>query len=285
MKEQKADNESKQLEKIRECLKPSTTPLEIYDSISEKRVDGTGDWIQEEPLFQAWIERKTPILWLSGGPGAGKSFISSNIIRCLTQLYPQGIQDPRRISVAYFFCKDYDPELRSLNKVLRSLAFQICINDPVYAKYCSSAFSVTGEIRSIGSLWKKLFVDFFRKDILENSVLILIDGLDAAFEDDRKEFLGLLKDFRGQATKGGILRMQLVIVGRPELNWDDILDDQVPMVSVSAEKTSKDIKEYTIVSIAKVKILRRVSRELQQEIVTRLKKRRRRHVSLGGPHD
>ena len=201
------------------------------------------------------MQRKKPILWLSGGPGAGKSFLSSNIIQYLVQRHPQGVQDPRRVSVAYFFCKDYDPELRSFNKALRSLAYQICLNDPVYAKHCTAVFKSVGDLSTVDGLWKNLFVEFFRKDAFENAVLFLIDGLDEAFKEDRDKFLDLLQDLQGQANAGvSKLRMQLVLVGRPELDWDieETLDDRLLMISVSMEKTSKDISEYIQRGIGKV---------------------------------
>jgi len=103
-------------------------------------------------------------------------------------------------------------------------------------------------------------------------VILLIDGLDEAIEDERKRFLELLKDFQDAANDVGKLRIQLVMVGRPELNWDieDILDDPIPMIAVSAKRTKKDMKEYISKSVASVKMLRRVSQELREEIVTKL---------------
>jgi hypothetical protein len=273
VKQEKDDSERKQLEKIRLALNPSTTPQELFDSITTKRVPGTGDWIREEPLFQAWIEREKPILWLSGGPGAGKSFLSSNIIQYLLKMHPQGVQDPSRTSVGYFFCKDYDPDLRTFNKALRSLAYQICLNDPVYAKHCAQVLSFPEDVRTTESLWKKLFLDFFRNQSIENTVIFLIDGLDEALDDERKEFLELLKDFQNEANEAvGKLRIQLVMVGRPELNWDieETLDDAIPMIEVSANRTKKDMKEYIAKSVASVKMLRRVSKELREEIITKL---------------
>ena len=272
-KADKDDNERKQLDKIRLALRPSTTPMEIYDSISNKRVPRTGDWIREERLFQAWVEKEKPILWLAGGPGAGKSFISSNIIQYLLRLYPQGVQDPSRISVGYFFFKDYDPELRSFNKALRSLAYQICLNDPIYAKFVSSVASFPEDIKSTKSLWRKLFLDFFRgNQAIDNTVMFLIDGLDEAFEEERTQFLELLKDFQDRANDIGKLRIHLIMVGRPELNWDmeNILDNPIPMIVVSAKRTEKDIKEYIVKSVFSIKLFKMLKKDLREEIVTKL---------------
>jgi hypothetical protein len=99
------DIRERQLNKIRAVLRPSSTPEEIYRTITSKRVPGTGDWIRENPIFRSWLEREKPILWLSGRPGAGKSFLSANIIQYLMQLHPQGSRDTSKVSIAYYFCK------------------------------------------------------------------------------------------------------------------------------------------------------------------------------------
>jgi hypothetical protein len=80
--------------KIKSILQPSVNPLDIFNSISKKRVPGTGDWIRTEQLFQAWTKQKHPVLWISGNPGSGKSFLSENIITYLQELHPQSVNHP-----------------------------------------------------------------------------------------------------------------------------------------------------------------------------------------------
>ena len=198
--------------------------------------------------------------------------MSSNVIEYLTQLYPQGIKYSQRISVAYFFCKDYDRDLRSFNKVLRSLAYQICQNNPLYAQHCLNVLNLRGEVYTTEAVWRKLFVDFFQKGTHENSVILLIDGLDEAFEDECKEFLELLCDLQKPSVGNPKIRMQIAMLGRPVLNRDidDILDEETLKISVSPDKTAEDMDEYVKRSIAKVKLLRRVPQDLRNEVVRKL---------------
>lgn len=196
------------------------TPQEIHDRISRKRLPGTGDWIQEEPRFRAWIARTNPILWIFGGPGTGKSFLSSNIVDYLTHLSSQHLHESGSVSIAYWVFKDYDPELRSLNSALRSLAYQIYLSKPHYAKHCVNTLRVTGEIRSAESCWKRLLLDYFCKGRSEHRVLFLIDGLDEAFEEDRNELLELLRDLQTPEIGCAEVRLQVIMVGCPDMNWD-----------------------------------------------------------------
>jgi predicted PilT family ATPase len=78
-------------ERVKAVLRPSESALNWYDKINRSRVPGTGDWIREEVLFQSWVNKEKPILWIAGNPGAGKSYIASNIISFLREQYPQGI--------------------------------------------------------------------------------------------------------------------------------------------------------------------------------------------------
>jgi hypothetical protein len=77
-------------ERIKAVLRPSVSALDWYDKINRSRVPGTCNWIREEPLFRSWMNKETPVLWIAGNPGAGKSYIASNIISFLKEQYPQG---------------------------------------------------------------------------------------------------------------------------------------------------------------------------------------------------
>jgi hypothetical protein len=271
----RSDVEQKQLEKIRLVLSPSVTPEEIYRGISGKREPGTGDWMHDERLFKAWLDREKPVLWISGGPGSGKSYLSSNIIHLLTQLHPQRVQASSRISIAYYFCKDYDPELRSFNKALRTLAFQICQNDPIFAKYVAGVCKFPEDIRTTESLWQKLFVEFYSGQDVQSMVYIVIDGMDEAFEQERSGFLELLKSLQQGIADGQKTRVQILMVGRPELSYDieNVLEGNLPTISVNAVKNSADIEQYVTTKVSKERNLRRISKALHDEIVSELTKR------------
>lgn len=192
-------------DKVRTILQPSVSPLDIFNSIAKKRVPGTGDWIRTEQLFTAWTKQENPVLWISGNPGSGKSFLSENIITFLQELHPQGVNHPSHTSIGYFFFKDSDPQTRSFHQALRDLAYQIYQNDPLYAKYIDTRCQSPENIKTIRSAWRTLFTDYFAKEnAVDSSVYIVIDGVDEAFEAERLVFLELLSDLR-QARSGGKL--------------------------------------------------------------------------------
>ncbi|KAL2819256.1 hypothetical protein BDW59DRAFT_165118 [Aspergillus cavernicola] len=75
---------------VTKILRPKTdSAQDWFDKISKVRIPGTGDWVREEDIFKDWVDKKPPIIFVSGNPGAGKSYLSSNITSFLREQYPQ----------------------------------------------------------------------------------------------------------------------------------------------------------------------------------------------------
>jgi tetratricopeptide (TPR) repeat protein len=273
MAEAETEKEQKRQEKLLSILNPSVKAQDRFDQIDKHRVDGTGDWIRREQFFKSWIDKTKPLLWVSGNPGAGKSFVAANIISYLRAKYPQGVRNSMRVSVGYFFFKDTDLKTQSFHQALCDMAHQICQNDPVYAKHISTTCRSPSEIETVTSAWRKLMVDFFIKDRSDDShVYIVLDGIDEATNAERDEFLMFLKDLQPPSEETQS-RIHMVLVGRPHLldQITEALDgDSVPTIHVSGEKTSPDIEQYINASIFKSPILRALKPDLKSQIVTRL---------------
>ncbi|KAI9763739.1 MAG: hypothetical protein M1840_009136 [Geoglossum simile] len=268
--EVKEERDKKHQDSIKKTLRPSVSAQDWYDKINKTRVPGTGDWVRDEGLFKSWVGRAFPVLWVSGTPGAGKSYLSSNIITYLREQYPQGTQHPSHTSVAYYFFKDGNPKTRSFGQALRDVAYQICQNDPVYTKHVTTQCDSPEEVDSLESAWRSLFVGFFlRSNGLDSSVYILLDGIDEAYDAERQTFLGLIKDLGEKSNRSGI---QLIMVGRPQLTDEisEAFEAEIPTIHVTSVKNSEDIVHYIQSSISKSTILKRVPTEIQTEIVDKL---------------
>lgn len=231
------------------------------NEMSERRLIGTGDWVKREPLFQEWIAEQAPILWILGRPGAGKSFLSSRIISYLEELHPQDPQDPSRVSIAYFYIKEDDHQLRSVNTMFKSVALQIAFNDPVYRKHAANVCSSRDKISTASRTWKTLFLDFFNSQQNRGSAaFIVIDGLDEAPKVEQDVLIKILRDLEKDPShaNGDQPRMHFTIVGRPELRQSisSIWDSHIIYIEVSAKKNTADIDDYIKRGIHKVKALK-----------------------------
>lgn len=166
---------AKQLKAIETALgSPSNSYKTIHENLMSKRVNGTGDWIKQDPQFIEWVARKpgtTAVLSLSGGEGYGKSFLVSNIISDLRTRSPlDGEESASRSAVAYYFfqreAKTSDSsktDALSLITALKSLAWQITNSDPVYRKELHSIYNQI-ESTDKSNLWTKLFANAYKLD-------------------------------------------------------------------------------------------------------------------------
>ncbi|KAJ5512736.1 Tetratricopeptide-like helical [Penicillium fimorum] len=252
---------------LRLLLKPSRSSEGRYSTMNRNRVPQTGDWIQEETEFIDWIAGKKPVLWISGNPGAGKSYIATNMIDHLKQ--------KPHASLGFFFFKDDDPQTRSIHQALRDIAFQIALNDPLYAGYIVDCIDCAEDIQTLESLWRNLFLNFFidnggnedGKESTERPVYLVLDALDEAFIDDRLELFELAKDVR----PGG--RIQLLMLGRPQIaeEMNDLMETlQIQTIDVSEVNNFEDIVHYIKTIIAKSIYLRKLPPSTQRTIIQRL---------------
>ncbi|KAL4952200.1 NACHT and TPR domain protein [Aspergillus filifer] len=259
------DREKSRQSLVKKILKPSKTDFgqDWYDKINKSRVPGTGDWIRSEDIFKQWLSKDTPIIFVSGNPGAGKSYLSTNIINFLREQHPQHGQSMLSVSVGYFFFKDDNPDTRSFHQA----------NDPVYQKHLATVEEYE-RVSTLQSAWRLLFLDYFvNKPNVESSVYILLDALDEALDEERKIFLSLAKDLYSRDS--GTSRLQLAVVGRPHIS-DQLfegLEVEVPTIHVTTQKNHNDIDSYIHASIRKSVILKRASAKLRQEIVDTLSSR------------
>src|SRR4051794_27706260 len=57
-------------------LTDPTVGRENLRSAKGKRVEGTCEWIKINRIYMSWISGDTNLLWISGGPGKGKTMLS-----------------------------------------------------------------------------------------------------------------------------------------------------------------------------------------------------------------
>ncbi|KAK6866350.1 hypothetical protein PG995_002878 [Apiospora arundinis] len=81
-----------------------------------RRLQGTCLWIQDHPDYRSWLQGDCAQLWISGGPGMGKTMLSIFITESLED-------DSKR--VAYFFCRHDDEKRNTETAVLRGLLVRL----------------------------------------------------------------------------------------------------------------------------------------------------------------
>jgi len=226
------------LEKLNQHLKPQ--PVTDYDMNKNRLVKNTATWLLKEPDFVNWVDCEKPVLWISGGPGCGKSHLSTIAIKHLLEKISR--DGNYRSSVGYYFFHDDDQQNRSFLNAIIAMVYQVVKGDEVYCMHAANTCKYSARISdaTIHSVW----IDFIATEYDPTSsgqLYLIFDGIDKAKREDVEEFISLLSN-----SIQNRLRDQVLLVGRPEMDGIVIFanESSVPTIRVSSEKNSQDIAQY-----------------------------------------
>ncbi|KFY16290.1 hypothetical protein V492_01437, partial [Pseudogymnoascus sp. VKM F-4246] len=255
-----AVTDSKEEENLRNALWTQAIPKtrEIFAEFKENILEGTCEWLHDEPLFCDWQNGETSILWVFGGPGAGKSFLATKTILFLQDQHDQGPEHSLGSAISYFYVKEDNQALHDLNAILKAIAYQIAQKDRTYKAYVLSVCGSAEATNTSEKTWKALFLDFYMSAHgAESSAFVVVDGLDEAPLETRRKFLDLLKVLvnQGSSNPTPVPRLQIAVFGRPDLQ-DDMEFYRQKFVNVSAQKNRKDIDDYIRSRLPLVRVLK-----------------------------
>lgn len=92
------------------------------------RFPGTGQWFEEVQAYKDWKDGSKPGLWIYGIPGAGKTVLTSSIIRLAIS------ECNDNDAVAYFYCNYKDAQLQKAVYILGAIAVQIALRNELAFK-------------------------------------------------------------------------------------------------------------------------------------------------------
>jgi hypothetical protein len=108
------------------------------------RESGTYEWIAQDAKYCAWLNSdgegsnndNTRLLWISGGPGKGKTMLSL----FLTEELERHTASIPNAKLAFFFCSAQDEKRSTAVVVLRGLVHQIITTRPQLVNYTLNHF-------------------------------------------------------------------------------------------------------------------------------------------------
>ena len=171
-KERKVERDEERLEKLVQHL--STSYREQKD-FNPERVPGTCEWFLDNEKFRTWRSATdSRLLWVSAGPGCGKSVLA----RCLIDEY-QASNTLTASTVAYFSFKEGLEGRQRPENALKAITHQLLTQhqEPALAEHALSKFQAHGEKlgEMFGELWNCLVEA--AKDSRAGEIVCILDAL------------------------------------------------------------------------------------------------------------
>ncbi|THU77217.1 hypothetical protein K435DRAFT_974075 [Dendrothele bispora CBS 962.96] len=216
------------------------------------RVGQTCQWLDGNNVYGAWkkgetnvdVTRPSPILWINGPPGSGKTFLCSHAIQDIQKSYPNAA------IVYHFFQFDRSNDAVVTLKILADKLFQIywdrqhCISKDLYAKTQSNSFA-TDNIREVIQMLVKSS-DF-------QDVFFFLDGLDEELgsvddlnPESRWRGVQTVVDVVADLVKGGEGKVRLWCSSQQHHLINELLVRHSTSVIDIKHETKEDVQFYLV---------------------------------------
>ena len=227
-------------------LQTLSSRYEEQKNINPKRVDGTCEWFLQSAEFQEWNNAKQScLLWLSAGPGCGKSVLS----KCLVD--EDIISGNLSTSiVCYFFFKDGQEGQMTAANAMSAITHQILsrYSDAALMAHSLERFRKHGEklAEMFSELWSNLLQS--ARDPIPGEIVCILDALDECQPNERQQLLNALIEFYSQLDfeSNANIRLKLLITSRQDLSIENRLTKlkkSVSLVRFNADREFNSISQ------------------------------------------
>lgn len=236
-----------------------------YSWFRRKWLQGSGSWLQNEEFFGCWMQHRAPILWIFGGPGSGKTMLSTWLISLLHDQFETDSKKHTGTSIGYFFIKENVEDLRNPNNIFKTMAWQIQQTDVGFRNHAARACEFDHKVVRAEDTWENLFLEYYQGPLGDGRrAVLVIDGLDEASIDVQRRILHLMKDYVSRVRSGMPHRIQFAVFGRstlrPELKRAK-LDREEKIIEVSPSKNHQDMSNYITNRVKELDIVKAMRRK------------------------
>lgn len=222
-------------------------------------VDGTREWVLTTEEYKAWLQDdSSPLLWIWGGPGKGKTMLSIFLSQELE----------KENKTLYFFCSAQDEKRSTAVGILRSLLWHLTALYPNLTTMLRKDLDSTTEFAfsSRDTLWRA-FERLMREKDYER-LYCIIDGLDECDDSSR---LWLTKKLESVNTRSVASKLKLIVVSRELLGFKDAI--QLRLDSDYCEQVNSSVKAFIEYKVETIFQRFTLNKTLRQEVKDKLSKR------------
>jgi ankyrin repeat protein len=231
-------------------------------------VEGTCEWIKTNELYNSWLHSRSQLLWLSGGPGKGKTMLSIFLAGELERI----ANDSQDMLFVQYFCNNRDEKRNTATAVIRGLLFQLLSLRPKLFDYILPSFKVQKESlftdSSFETLWR-IFETMVHDPVLSTTYCVL-DGLD---ECDEASLEWLLKKFKAlfsrKSNDSSACHLNLIAVSRDLPDFIPELLSTFPRIQLDPDadnEINSDIRQFIEVKVNELSEYRQYPKPLRMHV-------------------
>ncbi|KAL3483722.1 hypothetical protein BJX62DRAFT_249257 [Aspergillus germanicus] len=235
-------------------------------ALKGRRVDGTCEWLVQHPHYEEWLaDGDHPVLWISGGPGKGKTMLAIYITEVL-----QPVVDAADSVLLYYFCSNRDKNRNTALTIMRGILHQWLDLHPHLAKHIKNSFEGTETtkytISSFVSLWR-VFLTMLQH-CTSSQVVCVLDGLDECEKESLRQLLDAVGDYLSKSREKARPQLKLVILSRPQPAVLERKLGQYKQVRLDTADTdiSRDVKRYIFAKVAELASEQNLSAEMVAQV-------------------
>lgn len=165
----------------------------------------TCNWIFDHGTFRQWLRQPSKVLWISGGPGTGKTTLCKHLARGFEQMFPKSARSQPQLVTFGFSLQNNQYSLASLAK---SALYQLLSSNPgLLTSEVLARFAARREVLGSEWLWDGVFLvtrllDFIQKSTSAgSSFCFIVDALDESH--DSAGVSDLLKQLSAISSSSG----------------------------------------------------------------------------------
>jgi nucleoside phosphorylase len=236
-------------------------------ALKGRRVDGTCEWVTKHHHYQEWLsDTSQPLLWISGGPGKGKTMLAIYITEVLQPLVDAGDN-----VLLYYFCSNRDKNRNTALTILRGILHQWIDLQPHLAKEVKNSFegaeTTKYTISSFVALWRGFLA--LLQQTTSSQVVCVLDGLDECEKESLRQLLDAVTSYLSKSGEEAKPRLKLITLSRPQPAVLESKLGRYPQIQLDASntETTHDVERYIFAKVAELAS----EQDLSEEMVVQIK--------------
>lgn len=177
----------------------------LLDSVSVDKVayPGTCDWLLQHETIKSWLRKtpETPLVWLYGNPGTGKSAISAELVNWLQS---------SSAAVVYHFCAYTYTCSTQYQGIVRSLLVQVLRNDGDLVSHVYQEYVLKRKPATISALVKLLqtaILAWSHESRQQQYLWILFDAFNECESSKQQQLASLLNQLSSLSSNQTVVKI------------------------------------------------------------------------------